>query len=55
MIEEKKMKKVNFNIQANKWEDFKTIAKDNNSDATKELRKFIDRYLKDYAQGKFDL
>ena len=55
MIEQKKMKKVNFNVQENKWEDFKKFAKDNNSDANKELRKFIDRYLKDHAEGKFDL
>ena len=55
MIAKEKMKKVNFNVHPSKWENFKKIAKGNHSDANKELRKFIDKYLKENAQGKFDL
>lgn len=40
-----KMKKVGFNVESSKWEDFKIIAKINQSDSNKELRKFIDKYL----------
>jgi len=45
MFEKVKMKKAIFNVNANKWNKFKKIAKINNSDTNKELRKFIDVYL----------
>ena len=37
------MKKVGFNVEVDKWERFKKLAKANQSDTNKELRKFIDR------------
>ena len=43
-------KKVNLNVNAEKWERFKKIAKINNSTASQEIRKFIDRYLSENSQ-----
>jgi hypothetical protein len=43
-------KKVSVNVDAEKWEKFKKLAKYKNSDTNKEIRKFIDRYLSDNAQ-----
>ena len=45
------MKKVNdilrtFWINPLKWDKFKAKAKDNNSDASKEIRNMIDKYIK---------
>ena len=45
-----KMKKVGFNVEIDKWERFKKLAKANQSDTNKELRKFIDRYLIEHNQ-----
>ena len=50
MFEKEILKKVGFNVEPTKWEDFKTIAKLNQSDSNKELRKFIDSYLADNRQ-----
>ncbi len=50
MFEREEFKKVNFNVEPSKWQKFKVIAKINNSDANKELRKFIDAYLSENAQ-----
>lgn len=43
--EEEIMKKVGFNIELDDWEEFKKLAKQNNSDTNKELRKFIKEYI----------
>ena len=50
MFERENLKRVNFNVEPTKWEDFKVIAKLNQSDSNKELRKFIDSYLADNRQ-----
>ena len=50
MFSEDEMKKVGFNVEVTKWENFKKIAKLNQSDANKELRKFIDSYLTQNTQ-----
>ena len=50
MFERESLKRVNFNVEPTKWEDFKVIAKLNQSDSNKELRKFIDSYLADNRQ-----
>ncbi len=50
MFEKEDLKKVGFNAEPKKWEDFKAIAKLNQSDSNKELRKFIDRYLSENSQ-----
>lgn len=50
MFERESLKRVNFNVEPTKWEDFKAIAKLNQSDSNKELRKFIDSYLADNRQ-----
>ena len=50
MFEKEELKKVGFNVEPTKWEDFKAIAKLNQSDSNKELRKFIDSYLADNRQ-----
>jgi len=50
VFEREKMKKVGFNVEPSKWEKFKQVAKLNQSDTNKELRKFIDRYLAENAQ-----
>ena len=42
-----KQKRTSFNIEPSKWEDFKKVAKLKQSDANKELRKFVDKYLKE--------
>lgn len=50
MFEPEKLKRVNFNVEPSKWEDFKKIARLNQSDSNKELRKFIDKYLEENRQ-----
>ena len=50
MFEREKLKKVNFNVEPSKWEDFKKIAKLNQSDSNKEIRKAIDKYLSENSQ-----
>ena len=40
------MKTVNIRVSDSVWYDFKTLAKLNNSDASKEIRKFLELYLK---------
>ena len=46
---QKNEKKIvaNFKIEKSKWESFKQIAKINGSDATKELRKLVDKYIQE--------
>ena len=46
------MKKVGFNIDPNDWEEFKKLAKQNNSDTNKELRKFIKEYILENKKEK---
>jgi antitoxin component of RelBE/YafQ-DinJ toxin-antitoxin module len=41
---------VNIRVDEDKWERFKKIAKANESDASKEVRKFINKYLSENAQ-----
>ncbi len=43
-------KLVNIRVDDQKWENFKKIAKLNESDASKEVRKFINKYLKENSQ-----
>lgn len=43
-------KVVNVRVDEQKWERFKKIAKLNESDASKEVRKAINRYLSENAQ-----
>lgn len=45
-----KRKKVGFYCEPAVWETFKLISKHKNSDANKELRKFIERYIKENRQ-----
>ena len=45
MFKKEDLKKVGFNVEPTKWENFKAIAKLNQSDSNKELRKFIDEFL----------
>jgi len=45
---------ANFSIDKDKWLRFKKISQYNNSDASKELRKFIDDYLSKNSQTKMD-
>ena len=44
------MKKATILVEPDKWERFRKIAKKKQSDASKELRKFIDRYLAENSQ-----
>ena len=44
------MKKISVNVDGEKWQRFKKLAKLNNSDTNKEIRKFIDRYLAEHSQ-----
>jgi len=44
------MKQVAIRVNVEKWEKFKKLTKYRNSDASKEIRKFIDRYLSENAQ-----
>lgn len=50
MLEKEKLKRVNFNVEPTKWEDFKVICKYIQSDSNKELRKFIDDFLKNHSE-----
>ena len=43
-------KVVNIRVDEEKWERFKQVAKLNESDASKEIRKFINRYLSENSQ-----
>ncbi len=49
-LNENKNKRVNFNVDPQKWERFKKVSKLKNSDANKELRKFIDKFLSENSQ-----
>lgn len=40
------MKRVSLLVDAELWDRFKKIAKKENSDASKEIRKFIRNYIK---------
>jgi hypothetical protein len=50
VFEQGEMKKAGFNVEIEKWEKFKQVARANNSDTNKEIRKFIDRYLSENSQ-----
>jgi len=45
MTESEKRVMANFKIEKKKWEVFKKITKAKNSDAAKELRKFVDEFI----------
>lgn len=49
---EEKLKRFNFNGRKKSWDKFKDICKKNDSDASKEIRKFIERYIKNYEETK---
>jgi len=40
-----KLKQANITVVPAIWEEFKSITKQNNSDASKEIRKFMRKYL----------
>jgi metal-responsive CopG/Arc/MetJ family transcriptional regulator len=44
------MKRVNVYIEPDIWERFKKIAKYKDSDASKEIRKMVKRYLAENSQ-----
>ena len=46
--------KTSLNIEKEAWELFKQLTKQNNSDATKEMRKMINNYNKKYCLNKKD-
>ena len=46
----KELKKTSLTLEKNDYQLFKEICKVNNSDASKELRKFIAEYIKDNQQ-----
>ena len=46
------MKKAGFNVELKKWNEFKKVAKENNSDTNKELRKFVEKYLEENKKVK---
>lgn len=45
MLKKENYKRATINVEPTKWELFKKVAKYNQSDANKELRKYIDKYL----------
>ena len=45
MTESEKKVMATFRIEKNKWETFKKIAKARESDANKELRKFVNEFI----------
>jgi hypothetical protein len=49
-MKEKTTRVATFNVDKEKWERFKKVARINNSDPSKELRKFIDDYLSKNSQ-----
>ena len=42
-------KKISIDVEAEKWDRMKKVAKINNSTGAQEFRKFMDRYLKENA------
>ncbi len=44
------MKKATININKREYDTFKKLAKINNSDSSKEIRKFIQKYISEYNQ-----
>ena len=51
-LEEKKFIKKTFNVYPDAWEEFRKLSKRENSDTNKELRKFIDSYIKKHQDKK---
>ncbi len=49
-MSENEKKRVNFWVDKEKWERFKKVAKHNHSDASKEMNKFVDKYLSENSQ-----
>jgi signal transduction histidine kinase len=49
---ERVLKKANIIVELDKWEQFKKLTKLKQSDASKELRKFIDKWLEKNAELK---
>lgn len=50
MFKQETKKKVGFYCEPTKWENFKRVAKLNESDANKTLRILIDKYLSENSQ-----
>ena len=50
MEKSKEFIRATIQVDRKKWERFRKIAKTRHSDASKEIRKFIDRYLAENAQ-----
>ena len=44
------MKKATININKREYDTFKKLAKINNSDSSKEIRKFIQKYISEHNQ-----
>jgi hypothetical protein len=44
-MSERVLKKANIIVEFDKWEQFKKLTKLKQSDASKEIRKFIDKWL----------
>lgn len=44
------MKKATININQRDYDTFKKLTKINNSDASKEIRKFIQKYIQEHNQ-----
>lgn len=51
-MEDKKFIKKTFNVYPDAWEEFRKLSKRENSDTNKELRKFIDSYIKKHKDKK---
>ena len=51
-MSERILKKANIIVEFDKWEQFKKLTKLKQSDASKELRKFIDKWLEKNAKLK---
>jgi len=47
---ERILKKANITVEPDKWERFKKLTKIKQSDASKEIRKFIDEWLSKNSQ-----
>lgn len=45
---------ANIKIEKDLWQSFKTAAKSNDSDASKEIRKFIKSYVRRHGKRKQD-
>ena len=49
-MKKKSYSRANITVNKEEWEAFKQAAKENNSDASKEIRKMISRYIKSHKK-----